>query len=244
MPGPFRKGHVHREIVHLFNQITEVQESDPQILCHLRRHQGVMAQNPHAQADGPGSDLPSDLAQTDDAQSLAVEFRTPIGLSLPAALPKALRSKGDSPGQGHHQGDGVLRCSDGIATGDVHHDHPGPGRSSEIHVIHPGPGPADDPEIGPPVQELSSYLGAAPDEQSMEPWEPLQELLRGDTSSVHDLYASFPERPQLGRIEGVGNNYTQGDIGHGEILGCPEARIKVKSPDVLRRRVLVHHRTC
>ncbi len=148
---------------------------------------GVVAQDPHPQAQGSFGYHGADASHADDPQGLIEQFGALKFLFLPFAFPHGTGRLGNVAGHGHHERQGVLRGGDGVAPGGVHHHDAPFGGRRDVHVVQPGAGPTHHFQAGRGGNEIRGYLGGAPDDQGVGILDFGQQLLRFHAGLSHHV---------------------------------------------------------
>src|SRR5690606_17296939 len=126
---------VDRDRVGPAQQVLEVGELDAELRGAGRRDVRVVGDQLDAERGEPLRDQLADLAETDDADGLAVELDTGERAALPLALPQARVGGGDVPGGGEQQRHGVLGGRDDVGGGRVDDHHATGGGGGDVHVV-------------------------------------------------------------------------------------------------------------
>src|SRR5207253_3424337 len=138
---------------------------------------------------GPAGDLAADAAQADHAERLAGQLGADELVAVPAAGLHAGVGRGDVPGQGQEQRDGVLGGGDGVAAGRVHDDDALAGGGGDVDVVDADAGPDDGPELARIFQHRGGDARAGADDHAVGG---LQRFLQGgvlEAGAVVDIEA-------------------------------------------------------
>ena len=158
---------VEADEVGVLEYLVQLHKLDAQEPSLLVGHKWVVAVDLHLEAAGPPSDLGAHLAQADDAKHLVANLNAHERAPPPLAAAKGLVGLGYVPGQGHHQGDGVLGGGNGVACRGVHHRYALSGGGFQVDVVDAHTGAANHLELLSGVYHLGRGLGLAADHQRL-----------------------------------------------------------------------------
>src|SRR5262249_8412223 len=125
------------------------------------RHERIVGDHLHAQADGALGDDAPDVAEADDAEGLVADLSAEPGAAGPFARTHGGGGLRDVARQREQHGDGVLGGGDVAAAGRVHHHDAARGGGVDVDVVDADAGTADHAQLGGAGQHVGRHLGGA-----------------------------------------------------------------------------------
>src|SRR5918999_5477361 len=201
-------------------QVLAVGELDAQLGGAGRGDVRVVGDQVDAERGEPLGDELADLAETDDADGLAVQLDARERTALPLALPQGRVGRRDVPRGGEQQRDRVLGGGDDVGRGRVDDHDAARGGGGDVDVVQADAGTGDDLQPGGGGERLGVDLGGRADEQGVGVGDRGQQ--RGAVGAVHvaDLDV-VTEEGHRGRRELLGeqDDRAGGGGAHGGLWG-------------------------
>ena len=130
----------------------------------LRRHVGVVRDDPHPEPQRAPRDLLPDPAEAEHAERLAGELDAAVGAPLPAALLERGVRLRDVPRERDEQANRVLGGGDNRGLRRVRHDDPAPRRCVDVDVVDTHAGAPDDLQPLGALDQVGGQLGRRADD--------------------------------------------------------------------------------
>ena len=170
-------GKVNRDEVALGEQGVEVHQFDAHVACALLGDVGVKGDDPHAKGHGALRDQGPDLAQTNDAEGLAVQFDTLPLAALPLAVLQRRVRLGDVASLGEQQRHGLLGRREDVRDRRVDHHDAQFGRLGDVDVVQADPGAPDHDHVLGGLERGGVDVGRRTDDQRVRAHDGLEKLL-------------------------------------------------------------------
>ena len=139
---------MNRDIIGLFIERVQIDQFDPQRLGLFGLEVGVIAEHDHLERLQPFGDFPADLAEADDPECFAVDFRPHVLLAVPLAAAQGTVGLRDMAGEGQQHRDSQFGSRKRVAFGAVDDEDAPIGRRLDIDIVHADSGPPDDLQVG------------------------------------------------------------------------------------------------
>ena len=123
---------------------------------------GVVSQHVHRKGLGQARYLDSDLAETDQSESLRAQLDAQQLLLFPRSLLEQAVGLREPAGERQNESQRVLGHADRVAAGRVHHHDAALGRRVHVHVVDTDAGASDGAQPRRAIEQLRRYLRGAP----------------------------------------------------------------------------------
>ncbi len=178
--GLGRLGRVDRHEVSLGDELLDPHQAHTHGPGPLLGHEGVVADELHAEGVGALGNQRTGPAEADHAEDLAVQLDALPFRALPAASDERRMGLGDVASLGEQQRHGLLGHREDVRGRRVHHHDAALGRGRDVHVVQADTGPAHHLERGACGQDLGRDLGGRADDERLGPDDRPEELLGGE----------------------------------------------------------------
>ena len=164
-----RQRHVQRDDVGRDEEIVKRDPRDRIPGGIVRRHEGIVRDDAHAEGRGARGRLPRDGAEADEAEPLAGDLAAHQAAARPGAGDHLRRRRVGAAQQKHRRADDVFRHRDVVgAARRTDGDAACPARL-DVDVVEPDPEPADDLQRSGGFEQRAAHLRAVADDEAARP---------------------------------------------------------------------------
>ncbi len=176
--------------------VIERRNFDLEIARLVRRDERIVPDDLHAERARPRCHGAPDAAQADDAEGLSLQLDADEFFSFPVPFFQTLIRLRHAARQSHQQGDCVLRGSNRVAVGRIHHHDATPGSGRDVNVVHAYAGASDHAKLLRRIHQFSSDFSLAAHDQCVAIDDRRAQSIRRQADSLCQRKAGAAQRLQ------------------------------------------------
>ncbi len=199
---------MNRDEVRVSQQCRQVHEFDPHVTGPVLGDVGVVGHQAHPEGGGPLGHQGADLAQSDDAEHLAVQLDTLPLRALPLARDQRRVRLGNIARLRQDEGHRLLGRGEDVGDRRIHHHDPEFGGPRHVDVVESDSGPADHDKVATRFEGRRVHLGRRPDDERLSTHHRLEQFLGAQSEANVNVVPGPTQFVESVRGDLFGHEYT------------------------------------